>query len=206
MIAATWLVVLSCVAQAAPASAWADRLAAAWSGPAAERLNSTILGDVFTGVLDIQARPGRHCQPDISISMPPSGGLSLQAALIGFPDRKACPASIPVSILNMGVKTGSASDVQTVKSALRAALPAVCFDGVLPSDGRRHATPPHMTAWADPHRLLTFVWEDFDPTVFTVTYVRRDLTLPDPGEQEAYTRIRDSILHPIPAGCFGRMP
>ena len=135
-----------------------------------------------------------------------AGGYSLQETLIGFPNQKDCPAAIPVSIMNMGVQTGSAIDVQTMKSAMLAALPKSCFDGVLPGDGRRHATPPHMTAWADPHRVLTFVWEDFDPTAFTITYVRLDLRLQDQGEEDTYAQIKDSLVQPIPAGCLGRLP
>ena len=87
-----------------------------------------------------------------------------------------------------------------------ALLPGKGFDGVLPNDGHRHAPPAHMTAWSDSHRLLTFVWEDYDPGVFTITYVRRDLILPVPTEQEVYARVKHAILHPSPAACLDKSP
>ena len=191
-------------AEAAPASAWDKHIASAWANPTADHLDSASLADVFVGLLNIHVGSGRHCQSDVSVSVEPTSSLSLMATMIGFPDRKECPAAIPVSILSLGLKAVSAADVQAAKAALLAALPKSCFDGILPTDTRRRAPPTHMTAWVDSHRLLTFVWEDYDPTAFTMTYVRRDLTLPDQAEQDVYARVRASILHPIPAGCLGQ--
>ena len=167
-------------------------------------LDSDDVSGALQGVLVVQVTAGRLCQPEVSLALPPGTGFVVIGSLIGFPQRRTCPRAVPISVFNIGFKAPSASAMQAVRSAMIEAQARACFDDVLPTDARRHAPPAHMTAWSDAHRLLTFVWDEYDPTIFTVTYLRRDLTLPNDAEQKAYAATRQTLLRPIPPTCLGQ--